>query len=95
MKKYTDLTSAQKDKAADAALKVLVRQIVDGLVKPKLSKENQEFVTWWMIHMDKETAYLKILDNDDVAHELWSLAEDMAATAYYPAAGEYVINDIA
>lgn len=95
MKKYEQLSPAQRDKAADKALGILVRQIVEGFLRPKLSKQNQDFVTYWITNMDKEFAYAKILDSDEVAEELWPLAEEMAAAAIYPEGGEYVINDVA
>lgn len=95
MKKYEQLTQHQKDMAADQAVSVIVTKIVGGMIEfPFKDKLNREFVEFY-VSVGGSHAYDKIMDNDDVVGELWELAENAAASAFFAEKGEYVINDVA
>jgi hypothetical protein len=96
VRKYSDLTKHQKDKATDKALEILIDKLMwDGFdyqFKSVLAQKHffESFGQYKKDHQIKAC----ILRSDEIAEELYPIAESMAETAYYPATGEYVIEGV-
>lgn len=97
MKKYSDLTSLQKDFAVDKALIVLVKMLISDSFEFQFKSPLAQWHFYNALSSFKkdEDSLKAILDSDEIAEELYPIAESMAETAYYPIAGEYVLEDIA
>src|ERR1022692_825737 len=95
MKTYNDLTSHQKDVATDKALEVLVRMILDENFDYIFASPLTQKCFYDAIRFPKTKSELEVMmASDEIAEELYPLAELMAETAYYPGDDEYVLLGI-
>jgi len=96
MRKYSDLSQHQKDKAVDKALEILVNKLVnDGFDYEFKSAFAQKcflesFVKYKQDNKIKEC----FLQSDEVAEELYPIAESVAETAYYPNEEDCIIQGV-
>lgn len=97
MRKYSDLTQHQKDVATDKALEILVDKLMwDGFdYQFKSVLAQKHFFESFESHKSDEQVKACILRSDEIAEELYPIAESMAEAAYYPVEGEYVIEGVA
>lgn len=106
MKKYSDLTSLQKDFAVDKALKVLAKKLVDTefdyCFKSPIAQRDFNYallvdpVYFQNIPPPHRIRAIDVIMNsDEIAEELYPIAESMAEVAYYPNGDEVVIEGIA
>ena len=96
MRKYSDLTQHQKDKATDKALEILVDKLVrdefDYQFKSVLAQKH--FFESFESHKSDEQVKACILRSDEIAEELYPIAENVAKTAYYPTENDCVIEGV-
>lgn len=97
MKKYSDLSSLQKDFAVDSALRILLNKLVDEdfdyKFKSPLAQKHFHDGMYKSI-VTRTSAINYLLNSDEIAEELYPIAESMAEIAYYPNADETVIKGI-
>ena len=95
MKTYNDLTPIQRDLAVDKALEVLVKILLkdefDYKFKSLLAQEHFYNAFRWRQWADE---FDTVMGSDEIAEELYPVAESMAEIAYYPTVDEYVFPGI-
>lgn len=96
MRKYSDLTQSQKDKATDKCLEILVDKLVrDGFdYEFKSVLAQKHFFESFGNHKQDHQIKACILNSDEIAEELYPIAESMAEMAYYPIDSECVIEGV-
>ena len=95
MKTYNDLTSHQKDTATDKALEVLVKMILDTEFDYVFASPLTQKRFYDAIRFPKTKSEFEIMmASDEIAEELYPLAESMAEIAFYPSDDEYVLLGI-
>lgn len=96
MKKYTDLKPLEKDYAVDMALAMLVKELIetdfDYVFKSALAQKHF-FDALSLVNEGNE--FNVAMESDEIAEELYPIAEAMAEVAYYPSEGDHVITGIA
>lgn len=96
MKRYSDLTSLQKDFAVDSALEILVQKLIetdfDYQFKSPLAQKH--FLGAFQDSNHNMQIKSCIMRSDEIAEELYPIAESMAETAYYPNGDDYVLEGI-
>jgi hypothetical protein len=95
MKTYKQLTQLQKDFATDKALEILIKIMIqeefDFTFKSPLAQKH--FLDAFRFQKTK-SEFECIIESDEVAEELYPIAESMAEIAWYPSNDEYVLNGI-
>lgn len=96
MRKYSDLSQHQKDKATDKALEILVDKLVrDGFdYEFKSALAQKHFFDAFNNYTKDEDIKARIIRSDEVAEELYPIAESMAESAYYPTESDCVIQGV-
>lgn len=101
MKKYNELTEAQKDSAIEYALNQLVENIVDQVIfiqfrkyHPVLEKAITLARSGGTFESTTKVAYNMLLTDMDLREELLETAEMAAETALYAEPEDYIVKGI-
>ena len=96
MKKYHNLKPLEKDYAVDMALSILVTQLIETEFDYKFkSALAQKHFFDALLPVNECMEFNIVMESDEIAEELYPIAEMLAEGAYYPTEDDHVIKGIA